>query len=102
MQRHVTKQNRSVLPGHFGCAPFIRVIAKFPFPSSYFLLKVILKEREEKKEQRLHQLSTMNSPDHDVPPYPTAMLNPISKRSKIVLNDVFLTTIIVFLSCFQI
>ncbi|CAK8696086.1 selenocysteine insertion sequence-binding protein 2-like isoform X2 [Clavelina lepadiformis] len=39
------------------------------------LKKVILKEREEKKEQRLQQLTTMPSPDHDIPPFPSTILN---------------------------
>nr|CAB3265946.1 selenocysteine insertion sequence-binding protein 2-like [Phallusia mammillata] len=39
------------------------------------LKKVILKEREEKKEHRLSQLTTRDLPDTDVPPYPPAILD---------------------------
>jgi len=40
-----------------------------------WLAKVILKEREEKKEFRVRQLTTYDVPDTDIPPYPPAVLD---------------------------
>nr|XP_026689530.1 selenocysteine insertion sequence-binding protein 2-like isoform X2 [Ciona intestinalis] len=48
-----------------------REVPKPKKPSA--LKKVILKEREEKKEHHLKQLTTMLSPETDVPPYPPAL-----------------------------
>uniref|UniRef100_H2XSD2 Ribosomal protein eL8/eL30/eS12/Gadd45 domain-containing protein n=1 Tax=Ciona intestinalis TaxID=7719 RepID=H2XSD2_CIOIN len=61
-----------------------REVPKPKKPSA--LKKVILKEREEKKEHHLKQLTTMLSPETDVPPYPPALYKiPVCCFSKSVV-----------------